>query len=258
MVRLSRYMNWTLFAFLLASVDLHAQSPSKPLSSPQPTVAPLTDSASKNSWNDPITWFTAGLLLVGGLQVVVYWKQKGLMEKSLGAAKDAAEAARQSAAIAMNAQSARVAIFRLEFGPSGASNWDAKLQSPSIEVMLKNYGPTTAFVESVGLEVIWGVSLPSEPGYTHAFDVEPETVVAPQETYTLRNKSYRPMIPSKDVEAIKEQKMFIWVYGHLQYLDVLDRKHITRFCKQLLPSAAQPGSYQFATTTTNDLYTNSG
>jgi hypothetical protein len=251
-------MNRMFFAFLLASVGSYAQSPSKPFVSPQPYVASLAEGASRNSWKDPITYFTAGLLLVGGLQVWVYWKQKGLMEKSLGAAKDAAEAARQSAVVAMNAQSARVALLRLEFGPSGAANWDAKLQSPSVEVMLKNYGPTTAFVESVGLEVIWGVSLPSEPGYTHAFDVEPETVIDPQDTYTLRNKDYRPMIPGEDVKAIKEQKMFMWVYGYLQYRDFLNQKHIARFCKQLLPTLLRPGIYRFAETTANDLYTNSG
>jgi hypothetical protein len=245
-------------AFLLASMSALAQAPNKVATSVPPNVTTVADIVEKNPWKDPITWFTGGLLIIGGLQVLVYWKQKNLMEKSLDASSAAAESARQSAVVAMNVQSARVALLRVGFGSTGASNWDARLQSPSIEVVLKNYGPTTAFVESVGLEVMWGVSLPPEPDSTHTFDVEPETVIDPQEVYTLRNKDYRRMIPSEDLTAIKEQKMFIWVYGHLQYRDFLNQMHITRFCKQLLPSMLKNGHYKFVETIENSLYTNSG
>lgn len=251
-------MNRMFAGFLLASMSALAQAPNQVGASAVPKISTVAATVEKNAWKDPITWFTGGLLIIGGLQVLVYWKQKNLMEKSLDASYAAAESARQSAVVAMNVQSARIALLRVVFGSTGASNWDARLQSPSIEVVLKNYGATTAFVESVGLEVIWGVNLPPEPDSTHSIDVEPETVIDPQEIYTLRNKDYRRMIPSEDLKAIKEQKMFIWVYGHLQYRDFLNQQHITRFCKQLLPSMLKNGHYQFVETTHNALYTNSG
>jgi hypothetical protein len=251
-------MKWMFAAFLLVSMSSSAQTPNKVATAAPLKVPSINDTETKSPWKDPITWFTGGLLLVGGFQVWVYLRQTGLMEKSLEATQNAAEAARKSAVVAASAQIPKVALFKVDFGNKGASNWDAMLQSPVIEVMLKNYGPTTAFVEKVGLEVTWGIDLPSKPDDTHNYDVEPETVIDPQNTHLLSNKNYRPMISSEDVKAINEQKMFIWVYGHLQYLDFLNQRHITRFCKQLEPSVRQSGKYQFVQITDDPLYTKSG
>ena len=42
------------------------------------------------------------------------------------------------------------------------------------------------------------------------------------------------MLTAEQVGAIREQKMFLWIYGYVQYKDFLGDRHITRFCKMLL------------------------
>ena len=58
--------------------------------------------AEPSKWADPITLFTGLLFAVGMLQVWVYWKQKGVMEKALAATEKAANAAELAARSARN------------------------------------------------------------------------------------------------------------------------------------------------------------
>jgi hypothetical protein len=71
-------------------------------------------------------------------------QQKGLMGEALEATKKAANAAELSAKASIGVSIATLLLSRLAFGETGAASLDAILQSPNIDVSLKNYGKTFA------------------------------------------------------------------------------------------------------------------
>jgi hypothetical protein len=268
-------MKW-IFAFFLMIGVAGAQS-QIPKKATQPAAEATTQSvrdhisdvqqnkaAEPTKWTDPTVWpsYLFSLLLVGvsAGQLIVYYKQKNIMQESLVAAKTAAlatkvaaeatrtaaDAAVLSAKVSLGAQLPKLMLFHLDFASMGAANWDAILESPIFDVGIKNYGGTIAFLESRGLELFYDIALPPEPDYSpHAYDVEPENVIDSQGIYALTNKDYRPRISPDDVKAIKNERQFLWVYGYVQYKDFLGERHILRFCKQLIPSRMKVGSYVF-------------
>src|ERR1700730_16241059 len=90
----------------------------------------------------------------------------------------AARAAVMSATTAVGVEIPRLILFHLDLANTGVATWTAALQNPPVDVSVKNYGRTPAFVISRSVEIFWGATLPAQPDCSeHAYDVEPETVV---------------------------------------------------------------------------------
>jgi hypothetical protein len=168
-------------------------------------------------------------------------------QKALAIGKQSADAAMLSAQSAISLERPTIMLYRLDFGDMGTANWDAMLQWPKIEVSVKNYGRTPAFIQSLAVEIVCGITLPDEPDYSeHAFDVPPETVIEAKANFDLGATRPHQLTLLEDIEAIKEERKFLWVYGYVQYLDFLGDRHIMRFCKQLLPNGGILGRrYRF-------------
>jgi hypothetical protein len=64
---------------------------------------------------------------------------------------------------------------------------------------------------------------------------EPETVVEPGGVHDFETVRPRTLISADEVEAIRSERLFLWVYGYIAYRDFLGQRHQHRFCKQLVP-----------------------
>src|ERR1700742_2098065 len=59
-------------------------------------------------WQDPVAVFTLGLVFIGLLQAAIFYWQMRLISKSLGPAKEAADAAKLNAQAVMDAEGAHI------------------------------------------------------------------------------------------------------------------------------------------------------
>ena len=113
-----------------------------------PVAAPARTSESA----DPITWFTFMLVLVGVGQIVVYWKQKGVMEKALAATEMAANAASASANAAIEQIGLTRRQFEAEHRPwvavnlelAGGISWDVNGLVIPLYATFRNVGKSPA------------------------------------------------------------------------------------------------------------------
>jgi hypothetical protein len=141
----------------------------------------------------------------------------------------------------------------------GVPNLAGKLQSPNIEVTVKNYGGSAAFIDSQGIGIFWGRVLPEEPDYSeHAFEVNQETVVEPKEHFRLKPVRPHQLVTDEDVTAILNGRYTLWVYGYIQYTDFLGSRHIRKFCKEFVMGGLNPNDYMFIDSDDNPKYTKSG
>jgi hypothetical protein len=209
--------------------------------------------------------FTGGLFFVGILTAIVFIcqsillrRQIGEMVKATAATEKAANAATQSAQAAMGTALPNLWLYKMGFDDMGNANLRAKLQSPKIAVSIKNYGGSPAFVTQQGVGIYWGHILPKEPDYSeHAFDVNQETVVEKDAIFNFDPVRPRKLIPDEDVDAIQQQRKSLWVYGRVQYLDFLGKRHARAFCKQFVMGGLNPNAYVFIDCDQNPAYTES-
>ena len=84
--------------------------------------------------------------------------------------------------------------------------------------------------------------------------MEPETVVEPGGVHDFETVRPRSLLSTDEVEAIRSERLFLWVYGYIAYRDFLGQRHIQRFCKQLVPIRLGTRSYSFIEWDANALY----
>jgi hypothetical protein len=82
-------------------------------------------------------------------------------------------------------------LYQLGFAPSAATNIKAKLQYPTLRVLIKNYGNTPAFLKTQSVEFTCD-SLPDEPIYNERRVFQPESVIEAGSVYSLSNGEVRP------------------------------------------------------------------
>jgi hypothetical protein len=87
--------------------------------------------------------------------------------------------------------------------------------------------------------------------------VEPETVVEPGGVHDFETVRPRTLLSADEVEAIRWERLFLWVYGYIAYRDLLGQRHQHRCCKQLVPIPLGSRSYSFIECDSNPRYTES-
>jgi hypothetical protein len=166
--------------------------------------------------------------------------------RAANAADRSARAAEKSASLAENAQRAnrelfqvseraRVFIKNIELTPPQAS------QELKVQVTVENFGKTPANqMEAYGNVQVRDSALPQNPQDEPAFPTRPRSsaVLMPSDTVGLPILGRRPLT-GQEVDAINSGASLLYVFGHLEYLDVFGQRHETRFCSQYNPQFPQ-------------------
>lgn len=164
-------------------------------------------------------------------QLTAMQGQIGQMESSgvqttalIAAAQKSADAAKISADIAARVSIPTLVVEKFELGNMGNANIMAILQLPKLNIVIRNYGQTPAFLHSWSV-VLTCEELPAVPvyfGHPGSGNVLDKMVVQPNQPYTL------PDLPSwrrqgfeiVDIEAILSRQKTLSVYGYVCYGDI--------------------------------------
>jgi hypothetical protein len=156
------------------------------------SVPPLTINDKKKSfWDHVYDWgpwfFGLFLAVAGGVQLRllrVTWKaiqeqktemsiQTGILKDSVAVAQKSADAAGLSAKAAMGVSVPLLALYRFSFDTKGREHPVTFYHDPHVQLELKNYGQSPAFLKKFNLNFSWGTEESSNTGY----DFEAEQVI---------------------------------------------------------------------------------
>lgn len=154
------------------------------------------------------------------------------IEEQIKISRQSSDAAKLAAEAAIGVEIARVLIGNMEFQWASVANLMGNLQFPKVEISVKNYGRTPAFVSNQASEMLVAPVLPEIPEYPNAHDLI-GCVIEGKDTYALPVARLRKAIPIETINDITNGKTFIWIYGHLFYRDFLHDPHWLKFCAQL-------------------------
>jgi hypothetical protein len=179
-------------------------------------------------------------------QLTTMQGQLGQMESSsvqttalIAATQKSANAAKTSADIVARVAVPTLAVEKFGFGYTGSASMAAILQFPNVEIVIKNYGQTPAFLRSWTIIFACG-ELPQVPIYADfpgSGIVLEKEVVKPGESYTLPTlPSYkRQKFSADDIEAILTDHKLFYAYGYICYWDLFGnpvRRY--KFCEEVL------------------------
>jgi hypothetical protein len=215
-------------------------------------------------WADPINPLTLGLLLVGGIQAALFVWQLRLIQSGLTDAKEAADAARDSAiatkdavdlasATAKHQLRAYVGVKRWQIESAAPVEPDGKHDTGEVvstgavftdflAVTMQNFGSTPAtdvtFIGGVISINAFGKSLPPDFDFYKSNDLKASR---PPNYFTSHFSLYPgeteiskvPITDSAALQNIKDarlQKASIFVWGRIYYRDIYERHWRTKAC----------------------------
>jgi hypothetical protein len=117
-------------------------------------------SGSSHSSDWWLTWFTGGLVIVGGLQLFLFLWQLRLIRDSLVDAKHAADAARQSAdaandSVRLAKETAQKELRAyINYDSARMENWNSS--RPIVRAVFKNFGDTPAYAVTYEIALLVG------------------------------------------------------------------------------------------------------
>jgi len=156
-----------------------------------------------------------------------------------------ANAAKKSADIAAGIAIPTLAINEFGFGYMGAAGVDATLQYPTIKIVVKNYGGTTAFIRGCFIKLTCE-ELPNAPIYPaegYAFDkVAVDSRRQRELTAFMPRKHW---FSTEDIKAIKVKEKIFRVYGYILYGDIFGNPlRRLKFCETLI-NINEDGRFQW-------------
>lgn len=170
---------------------------------------------------------TVALFAVACAQAVIYAVQARTMKGQLIAAQ-------QTAIAALGIELPKLLLHKVEFADMGVADLRARLQYPKVNVTLKNYGRTPAFISQQSLEVeCFGIALPPVE-YPRSHVVLPGTVADGREVYELGAARPRRLITDDEIDGILSWTRKLAVYGFVAYSDFLGKRHTARFYSEIL------------------------
>jgi hypothetical protein len=216
--------------------------------SAQPTASPIgkqdrgkgTDESDQPPTDNRIVWLTGALVLVGFLQVFVYWKQAGLMRDGLAETKKAADAAVTAANAAQRglilSNRPKIEVTGITFNlPDGTVRGTEISQLSSHEVQgqihLINSGNTPGRITRMYSAVHIGKAIPEKP---------PSECIKCLDMLLPSGVRSGVDFPTKGFGKITEQHLparieagdeILWIYGWLEYVDDMKNQRTTRFCR---------------------------
>jgi len=187
----------------------------------------------RRDWADWFLWGASALLaLVGILGIgLAYWTLT-ILKRQTEVAEDAAEAALLNAQAFINSERAWMAGFRTD------QKFDVRPpegQNIAYSCILKNVGQTPSRILEVGLgfsKITSFSQIAPEPVYAERQQFN-RMLVVPNDSFTV-SVGLIPQLISGEYESIRKEKLFVYGYGFVKYLDMFSRddKNIreTRFC----------------------------
>jgi len=153
-------------------------------------------------------------------------------EAQLAATKQTADAATIQARAAISVELPRLLVSAIVLHRPGVADLAASLQFARVEVSIKNYGRTPAFIRQESIEIADEPFLPETPIYPSIADKEPGCVIESGDSYQMK-AIYREGISHQNISKLLEGGIFLWVYGYIAYFDFLGERHQTGFCARL-------------------------
>ena len=139
---------------------------------------------------------------------------------------------KQIAQAAIGVELPRLLVSAIVLHRPGVADLAASLQFARVEVSIKNYGRTPAFIRQESIEIADEPFLPETPIYPSAVDKEPDCVIESGDSYQMK-VIYREGISHQNISKLLEGRIFLWVYGYIAYWDFLSERHQTGFCARL-------------------------
>lgn len=215
-----------------------AQNIAAPKAANQSEQAKALDSdLTGSTWltKDAGGFFTFVLVIVGGLQLLLFWYQLGLIRESLDPAKEAADAAKLNAQAVMDAEGAHlypvikrtnVSNHDVFFEPimygKSRPDTDAVL-TPTVAYRFKNYGKTPAILQSIMHNIAF-FEAPSKMRLLHSTDISAlEIIGANEESADIEFEMLDTfnMGMAKSVMRRRGELMF---FGEAVFTDFFDRQ----------------------------------
>jgi hypothetical protein len=196
---------------------------------------------------DPVAAFTLGLVFIGLFQVGLFWVQLNLIGKSLIDAKIAAEAAKDAANAAKQSAEAQIAVEggRLLCQPHSCSFWnqvgtlverwplasDKPLNRTfEISFVLKNYGKTPATIKEVVAVLIKSPDQPPNVFITTPLlDLPSETVIGSGLCSSGLKVEFSQYLIQAEAAQVVNGQQNLWFYGRIVYDDVFGREGTQTF-----------------------------
>jgi len=194
-----------------------------PISTNQPTANDTYNSEKNHTPEDKnliingkIATYTGYLALLAGLQFIAMILQAIFLCKTLGATKEAANAAQDSAdGLAMIERAYVFAAIRME-------EW-------KIVVDLKNHGKTPAILKSLYVTRKFHPTPPQEID-TRPKSMIPDGVVIGTDVVWPANIT--PWLSESERKMLDRPDFKLFCFGVVEYLDILNQKRTTGFCWQ--------------------------
>lgn len=228
-----------------------SQYPQQSAQAPAHQEAASNSNAAKNpdaeltgsTWltKDAAGFFTFALVIVGGLQAILFLAQLRLIRESLAPAKEAADAAKEAAGAAnLNAEavinSERAYLFvdigadvapvmeqAAEFDESSPAKFTLK-----ITYAFKNYGRTPALIREIGCGTCITPDLPHERIYSPAIHLPAHLLAADKATSNIPVDDV-PKVTVADAKSIREIENTFWFYGFVTYEDMFEWRRTFSF-----------------------------
>jgi hypothetical protein len=194
---------------------------------------------------DAAGFFTFALVIVGGLQAIMFLAQLRLIRESLTPAKEAADAAKEAAVAAklnaeavINADRAHLYVVIQDHNVSGLIDAvaDAKfsvaiakdrMDPPVLAYVFKNYGKTPAIVESV----MHCVAFKKDEGGIRTyepFDRALEIIGEREEIEPIATSfDERPFL-AEDAKALGDHDTMLFFYSEVTFRDAFNQRHTVR------------------------------
>lgn len=166
--------------------------------------------------NGKIATYTGYLALLAGLQFIAMVIQAFFLCKTLGATKEAANAAQDSAdGLAMIERAYVFAAIRME-------EW-------KLVVDLKNHGKTPAILKSLYVTRKFHPTPPQEIDTRPKSTIPDGVVIGCNEVWPA---SISPWLSDSERKMLEQQDFKLFCFGVVEYLDVLNQTRTTGFCWQ--------------------------
>ena len=168
---------------------------------------------------EPITAFTASLVLVAAVQAALFVWQLIYMRAGVADAKTAADAAVAATRVSLGAETAK--LFAVKVSLENDIFHATTPVKPVVSVTVQNFGRTPAFVLQQALDMEVCHALPAELTRRYVEDMPPGTIIMPNDEYDISSGSFVPRLGQEEIAAIKGYSPNLWVYGYVCYQDFL-------------------------------------
>jgi hypothetical protein len=183
--------------------------------------------------DDRIARYTLWLAIFTCALVVISAVQIAFLTSADKTARKAADTAMLQAKASIGVELPKLMLFHLDFKLSDATRFLDKMQYPIIEISVKNFGRTPAFITFQATEIAWR-GLAPKPDYGRTgHNPPPETIVEQRDTYGLGDLRAADLCTEVEVREILANRRFLWVFGCVAYRDFLGDRHALRFCRRL-------------------------